>query len=208
MQREKCPCCGFPTLGERGVAEICRLCDWEDDGQDDPHADEIWGGPNGDYSLTEARKNYKENLIMYRDRERIYRQTNKDIETKKFLMSTFIALETCEPDSLEYEELWRKIKSLEENDSLLEGKYEQIYRKPTTEEHEQILHILKGLRSEHLKEQRTEIVAELNELISYIDETDIRVEDKGTDKHVSIYRKTVNEHLILDNLLVFILTAE
>lgn len=55
---------------------------------------------------------------------------------------------------------------------------------------------------------RTEIVAELNELISYIDEMDIRVEDKGTDKHVSIYRKTVNDHLIVDDSLFFILTAE
>lgn len=26
-----CPCCGFLTLGERGVFEICPVCDWEDD---------------------------------------------------------------------------------------------------------------------------------------------------------------------------------
>jgi hypothetical protein len=41
------------------------LCNWEDDGQDDPHADEIWGGPNQDYSLTEARLNFEKYMVMY-----------------------------------------------------------------------------------------------------------------------------------------------
>src|SRR5271166_5860970 len=53
-----CPVCGYPTLGERGGFEICILCWWEDDGQDDPNADEVWGGPNGKRSLTEARRNF------------------------------------------------------------------------------------------------------------------------------------------------------
>ena len=34
-RRWTCPCCGFPTLRERGVAETCRLCRWEDDGRDE-----------------------------------------------------------------------------------------------------------------------------------------------------------------------------
>jgi hypothetical protein len=33
--RYACPCCGYPTLGSLGEFEICYLCDWEDDGQDD-----------------------------------------------------------------------------------------------------------------------------------------------------------------------------
>jgi len=57
------------NIRRTGGFEICILCNWEDDGQDDPYADEVWGGPNGDYSLTEARKNFKENLIMYRDKK-------------------------------------------------------------------------------------------------------------------------------------------
>ncbi|MGX1199098.1 CPCC family cysteine-rich protein [Parvibaculum sp. MBR-TMA-1.3b-4.2] len=61
----RCPCCGYPTLEERGGYDICGLCNWEDDGQDDPHADEVWGGPNGGYSLTEARANFRRYLIMY-----------------------------------------------------------------------------------------------------------------------------------------------
>lgn len=61
----KCPCCGFPTLSERSCWEICRICWWEDDGQDDPRADEVWGGPNKHYSLTAARQNFKNHLHKY-----------------------------------------------------------------------------------------------------------------------------------------------
>lgn len=38
--------------------DICPVCFWEDDGQDDYNADVIRGGPNGSLSLTQARKNY------------------------------------------------------------------------------------------------------------------------------------------------------
>ncbi len=54
-----CPCCGARTLGARGASEICDLCFWEDDGQDDHNADDVRGGPNGKLSLTEARRNLK-----------------------------------------------------------------------------------------------------------------------------------------------------
>src|SRR5210317_2170947 len=50
-----CPSCGYPTLTERGSYDICDVCDWEDDGQDDEQADEIRGGPNGGLSLTQSR---------------------------------------------------------------------------------------------------------------------------------------------------------
>jgi hypothetical protein len=55
----RCPCCDYKTLGERGGYEICPVCFWEDDGQDDHDADAIRGGPNGAISLTQARANYK-----------------------------------------------------------------------------------------------------------------------------------------------------
>ena len=67
MNKEKCPCCGYPTLDVRGDYEICLLCDWEDDGQDSDQATEVWGGPNGDYSLEEARNNFLKNFVMYQD---------------------------------------------------------------------------------------------------------------------------------------------
>lgn len=53
-----CPCCGYLTLEERGGYEICPVCFWEDDGQDDHDADEVRGGPNYTLSLTTARANF------------------------------------------------------------------------------------------------------------------------------------------------------
>ena len=71
-----CPCCGYPTIDERGAYEICSLCAWEDDGQDDAAhrppgvaavaPDAVAGGPNHDYSLSEARENFAQNLTSYR----------------------------------------------------------------------------------------------------------------------------------------------
>ena|SRR5579872_1050316 len=55
----RCPCCYCKTLGHRGEFEICPVCFWEDDGQDDFDANEIRGGPNGKLSLTLARVNYQ-----------------------------------------------------------------------------------------------------------------------------------------------------
>jgi hypothetical protein len=61
-----CPCCGYPTLSERGGYDICPICYWEDDGQDDETADPVLGGPNSDYSLTEARRNFIDGGTQYR----------------------------------------------------------------------------------------------------------------------------------------------
>ena len=54
-----CPCCGYPTLRERGSYEICPYCDWEDDGQDDHDSWIVRGGPNGALSLDAARAEYE-----------------------------------------------------------------------------------------------------------------------------------------------------
>jgi hypothetical protein len=42
-----CPCCKFKTLRGRGQDEICKVCFWHDDGQDEAEVDEVRGGPNG-----------------------------------------------------------------------------------------------------------------------------------------------------------------
>ncbi|UUZ66826.1 hypothetical protein LP416_17115 [Polaromonas sp. P2-4] len=55
----QCPCCGFSTLGKLGDDEICQVCFWHDDGQDDTDADSVLGGPNGLLSLSQARANFK-----------------------------------------------------------------------------------------------------------------------------------------------------
>jgi len=72
-QAYRCPCCGYLTLHGRGGYEICTVCFWEDDGQDDHDADEIRGGPNKDFSLTMARDNFKKIGVwhpQYRDNVR------------------------------------------------------------------------------------------------------------------------------------------
>jgi uncharacterized protein YjbI with pentapeptide repeats len=53
-----CPCCYSLTLTGRRHFQICEVCYWEDDGQDDIDADEVLGGPNGDLSLTQGRASY------------------------------------------------------------------------------------------------------------------------------------------------------
>lgn len=54
----ECPCCHYMTLHERGGYEICPVCYWEDDGQDEHDAEEIRGGPNENLSLRDAQRNF------------------------------------------------------------------------------------------------------------------------------------------------------
>jgi Cysteine-rich CPCC len=53
-----CPCCRFKPLTARGSDEICPVCCWEDDGQDNHDADEVRGGPNRDLSLSDGLRNF------------------------------------------------------------------------------------------------------------------------------------------------------
>jgi hypothetical protein len=90
-----CPCCGYPTLPERAGDDICDLCDWQDNGQDDPHAGEVTGGPNNQYSLTQARENFKRSLIMYDpDGEFciVPGHTQAEIDAKKAMIAAFEAI--------------------------------------------------------------------------------------------------------------------
>lgn len=109
MKREKCPCCSYPTLEFRNDYEICLLCDWEDDGQDGDQAAEVWGGPNGDYSLEEARINFKKNLIMYRDG--FQKNSSETIEQKKRLMKAYEKLEAVNRAAIT--QVWSKILLME-----------------------------------------------------------------------------------------------
>jgi hypothetical protein len=55
----RCPCCGLKTLRTRSGFEICQVCFWEDDGQDEGNAAVVRGGPNGALSLATARANFR-----------------------------------------------------------------------------------------------------------------------------------------------------
>ena len=114
--RFPCPCCGYLTLPERGVYEICILCNWEDDGQDDPLANEVWGGPNGEYSLAEARRNFGLFLIMYDTAKGSTRlggpDSSAEIEAKRTMINAFNAMPSAS-DAGQLDELWKRVSRAE-----------------------------------------------------------------------------------------------
>ncbi|WP_411349806.1 CPCC family cysteine-rich protein [Paenibacillus sp. WLX2291] len=127
MERYNCPCCGYPTLDEPKSWDICYLCDWEDDGQDDYNADQIKGGPNGDYSLTEARRNFKKYYIMYRHHESKLPDDPQDIakvvSLKQMLMKKMDQLNNVS----DTEDRWNRIILLEDRLAMLV--HEQMERR-------------------------------------------------------------------------------
>jgi hypothetical protein len=125
--RYPCPCCGYPTLTERGGYDICPLCGWEDDGQDDPHAEEVWGGPNGSYSLAAARRNFKLHLIKSDPTKPSTRigghDSPRELEAKRRMMAAFDAMPAANGDELE--NLWREVN---EANAVLESETERKIR--------------------------------------------------------------------------------
>ncbi len=89
-----CPCCGCPTLAERQTYEICVICGWEDDGQDDADADEVRGGPNGSYSLTTARTNFRNLGTMYDSADDRGRMASDVAAARRALVAAYDALAT------------------------------------------------------------------------------------------------------------------
>lgn len=80
----------MPTLEVRDAYEICPICFWEDDGQDTDDADDIRGGPNADYSLDEARSNFKVNHTMYRaSDENAFKRELKEMPMKRKMYQAF-----------------------------------------------------------------------------------------------------------------------
>jgi hypothetical protein len=99
----------MPTLGERGGFEICEICFWEDDGQDSDDADIVRGGPNHDYSLTEARNNFQKYFAMYRpsDKRAFEREQKKKPKKEKLYKAYQEAIQSNS------EELWNIALKLE-----------------------------------------------------------------------------------------------
>jgi hypothetical protein len=54
----RCLCCGNRTLSVPAAFELCPVCWWQDDGQDETDADIVRGGANGALSLTAARASF------------------------------------------------------------------------------------------------------------------------------------------------------
>lgn len=79
-----CPCCGHATLTERGQYEICPVCFWEDDGQDNDDADRWRGGPNR-VSLREGRVNFlRFGASIEADCESVRRPTAEEVQLRRF----------------------------------------------------------------------------------------------------------------------------
>ncbi len=87
-----CPCCGYQTLDSNADYDICRVCWWEDDGQDSHNAHLVLGGPNDNLSLLRARVNFilfgiydpkRKDLLEKRDDRNSYKQLRKFIFDKK-----------------------------------------------------------------------------------------------------------------------------
>ena len=110
-----CPCCDYPTLGEPGGFEICSVCNWEDDDCD--------AGANGDYTIEEARNNFKQYLTKYRATDELAPQFQSvdrklrhdvlmrpdQLEFRKRLMALLDKYMT-EPDLDQRGEIWNQIK--------------------------------------------------------------------------------------------------
>jgi len=95
--RATCPCCGYPTIRGRAQCDICALCGWEDDGQDDaergpsgaPRPDEVVGGVNHDYALREARENFAQYLTMYRPTDRDFEHERAQTNVKRQIVEVY-----------------------------------------------------------------------------------------------------------------------
>ena len=107
-----CPCCGYPTMDDRGGDLICLLCRWQDDGQDNPYEEEIWGGPNYSYSLEEARRNFQAHLSKYRltDEELFRREAAKN-DRKRDLMEIYERIRSTADDA-KAAYLWEEAREL------------------------------------------------------------------------------------------------
>ena len=115
VNRFSCPCCGFPTLSSRGDYELCRLCCWEDDGQDTFNAGEILGGFNHDYSLASARRNFERYLTIYtpeNDTRDENVESERERELKLNLISAFGKIMN-EPNVEELKRLWKEVDKIE-----------------------------------------------------------------------------------------------
>lgn len=111
--RFSCPCCGYPTLSKRGYYHICRLCNWEDDGQDFAEAD--WtSAVNHGYTLTEAQSNFEQYLVMYppENDRRAFRDSEKEIELKRALIAAFEQM-MISPSAKKLKALWREVRRIE-----------------------------------------------------------------------------------------------
>ncbi len=59
-QRFPCKCCGYLTISEYGLYDICPVCFWEDDSaESDSENEDFISQANNDMTLIEAKNNFR-----------------------------------------------------------------------------------------------------------------------------------------------------
>lgn len=79
--RYTCPCCGYPTLERRIMWEICFICWWEDDGQDDADKENVRG--INQLALVKARSNFAENMLSFNRKDERFIRIGEATQTKR-----------------------------------------------------------------------------------------------------------------------------
>ncbi len=109
--RVSCPCCGYLTLSERDAHDICDLCHWQDDGQDDAAADQTWGGPNASLSLAEARRRFARHSVQmsYAAQEECLTLSVADLQARLAMIAAFEAMPSASLE--ERTALWQQVEA-------------------------------------------------------------------------------------------------
>ncbi|MEK7358277.1 MAG: CPCC family cysteine-rich protein [Bdellovibrionota bacterium] len=101
----ECPCCHYPTLSGRAIFEICDVCGWEDEFQVYPPPDTVIGGANGDYSMTEARENFKQYGYKYRPSDLRFTNDPEELQLRWRIQKVFAEIKRSGPNAELYKEL-------------------------------------------------------------------------------------------------------
>ncbi|PQJ10884.1 hydrolase [Flavipsychrobacter stenotrophus] len=77
----QCACCGYYTLGEGSIYDICPVCFWEDCAVQNEDPDDS-GGPNH-VSLKEAKANYKQyEVVELQFKEHVRKPTEEEMKPR------------------------------------------------------------------------------------------------------------------------------
>lgn len=117
LKKYTCPCCGFPTHEKPMAQEVCFLCGWTYDQQDDFDAAVILNQANGNYSLLQARKNFENHHCMFSPDDPItlvrYHLSPEILPYKSLITKTFYEILECnKPDFVK--KYWDVIHALRE----------------------------------------------------------------------------------------------
>lgn len=86
-----CPICGYMTLATRCDHDICGICFWQDDGQDNPEADNSYIGPNQVHSINTFRVEIYDWLEEFKSVEKPMDSIEKRIGQELLKLENFIS---------------------------------------------------------------------------------------------------------------------